>query len=364
MRLLKKASAFVLALALVLPVVSTPDAVAAKKKAPELLFKTTDALPDTTQTIYIEKNGAKILKTAWSTSKKDVAKLTKKKKTQADIKTGGAGDTSAKITAKVKYKIGKKVKTKKLTCKVNVVWLAVERTAARTNLTDGNTELAIYFNLSTTNINKYDSVPEEGEILDVGYWTTSVDNVVEVVNTSAASGEAVKVSKVTDSDYRGRPIVTIDLGKPVTEPTSYHVTLMGFKGAGSKMIVETDVTADPQKVTLSQVEWRNPEMKGDISLILTADVPFNVEAAEFVPENNTFIKVKDENGKELPITDIIPTTNKVVGDELIINLKGGADSKKFTVEYNNSLASNYIDPTKVYYFTESTLVVDKYTTNE
>ena len=73
---------------------------------------------------------------------------------------------------------------------------------------------------------------------------------------------------------------------------------------------------------------------------------------------------KDENGKELPITDIIPTTNKVVGDELIINLKGGADSKKFTVEYNNSLASNYIDPTKVYYFTESTLVVDKYTTNE
>ena len=47
-----------------------------------------------------------------------------------------------------------------------------------------------------------------------------------------------------------------------------------------------------------------------------------------------------------------------------INLKGGADSKKFTVEYNNSLASNYIDPTKVYYFTENTLVVDKYTTTE
>ena len=46
MRVLKKASAFVLALALVLPVVSTPDAVAAKKKAPELLFKTTDALPE------------------------------------------------------------------------------------------------------------------------------------------------------------------------------------------------------------------------------------------------------------------------------------------------------------------------------
>ena len=130
------------------------------------------------------------------------------------------------------------------------------------------------------------------------------------------------------------------------------------------MIVQTDVTADPQKVTLSQVEWLNQEMKGDISLILTADVPFNVEAAEFVPENNTFIKVKDENGKELPITDISATTNKVAGDMLIINLKGGADSKKFTVEYNNSLASNYIDPTKVYYFTENTLVVDKYTTNE
>ena len=50
------------------------------------------------------------------------------------------------------------------------------------------------------------------------------------------------------------------------------------------------------------------------------------------------------------------------GDMIIINLKGGADSKKFTVEFNNSLASIYIDPTEVYYFTENSVVVDKYTT--
>ncbi|MBO6107958.1 MAG: hypothetical protein J6P16_00970, partial [Eubacterium sp.] len=320
--------------------------------------------PGTTQTVYIDDNDTKIIKTTWKTANKEIAKLTKKKKAKANFKAGDAGEQSTKITANVKYKVGKKVKTKKLTCKIKVVWLGIETADARTNLNDGNTELAISFNLATSNINKYDSVPEEGEILDVGYWTDNADKVVEVTETSAASGEAVKVSKVTNSDYRGRPVVTIDLGKALTEKTSYHVTLMGFKGSGSKMIVQTDITADPQKITLSQVEWRNPENKGDISLTLSTDHPFNVYMSdtEYDAENNTYIKVKDENGKELTIVDIIVATDKTEGDQIIINLKGGADSKKFTVEYNNAFASNYIDPTKVYYFSEYTLVVDKETT--
>lgn len=376
MKTFKKTGAFVLAMALALPVIAAPESDAAKK-APALLLKTVEALPDSTGVIYIDDNNTKILKTTWSTKNKSIANLKKKKKTKATFKAGSAGETSTKVTAKVKYKVGKKVKTKKLTCKVKVVWLAVESAYARTNLDNGNTELALSFNLATKNINKYDSVPEEGEIVDVGYWTTNADSVVEVTKipaasgeavsadndheTHAASGEAVKVSKVSDTDYRGRPVVTIDLGTAITEKTSFHVTLMGFKGCGSKMILQADVAADPQKITLSQVEWRNPEKKGNVSLILTANETFNVYGPEYDAANNTFIKVKDENGKELQIQDIIPASDKKEGDLIIINLKGGADSKKFTVEYNNAFASNYIDPTQLYYFTEYSLVVDKYT---
>ena len=288
MKGLKKTGVMLLAFAMTVPMITAPQKKAeAAKKAPSLLFTSTKALPDTSQTIYIEKNGAKILKTTWKTGDSTVAELSRKKKTQVDFKVGGAGDTSTKVTAKVKYKVGKKVKTKKLTCKVKVVWLSIERAAARTNQTDGNTELAVYFNLPTTNINKYDSVPEEGEIVDMGYWTTNADKVAEVTDTSSASGGAVNVAKVTDSDYRGRPVVTIDLGKPITEKTTYHVTLMGYKGSGSKMIIETDITADPSKVTLLQVEYRNPEQKGNIALTLSTDVPFNVTSPEFDLANNT-----------------------------------------------------------------------------
>ena len=360
MKRVKKTGVMLLALALAVPMIAAPQKKAeAAKKAPSLLFSSTKALPDTSQTIYIEKNGAKILNTTWKTGDKTVAELSRKKKTQVDFKAGGAGDTSTKVTAKVKYKVGKKVKTKKLTCKVKVVWLSIERAAARTNQTDGNTELAIYFNLSTTNINKYDSVPEEGEILDVGYWTTNADKVAEVTETSSASGEAAKIAKVTDSDYRGRPIVTIDLGKPVTEKTSYHVTLMGYKGAGSKMIIETDITADPKKVTLTQVGYFNQENKGNISLILSTDVPFNVQAPEFDPTYNTYVKVLGEDGKELSVDNVVVATDKTEGDQIIINLKGGADSKKFTIELNNAFCANFADPTKLYYLAENSVVVDK-----
>ena len=67
--ILKKFSAVVLALALVVPAISVPAAEAAAK-APVLTFKQMQILPDSSETIYIEKNKAKILKTTWSTSKK------------------------------------------------------------------------------------------------------------------------------------------------------------------------------------------------------------------------------------------------------------------------------------------------------
>ena len=358
--ILKKLSAVVLALALAVPAVSVPAAEAAAK-APELTFKQMQILPDSSETIYIEKNKAKILKTTWSTSKKSVVDLAKKKKTSVQVKSGGSGDTTAKVTAKVKYKIGKKVKTKKLTCKVNVVWLGVENAGAHTNQDDSHTVLAIYFNQLAKNINKYDVVPEEGEVYIAGEWTTNVSSVVEVTD---ASGSAVAVEKVTYMENRG-PRLWIDLGTEITEKTSYHVTLMGFKGCGSKMMIQTDIEVNPIDITLTQKGYLNPENKGDISLIIAADPKhnFSVNMPEYDAAYNTYLKVKDENGKELPVTDIIPTTMTKEGDQMVINLKGGADSKKFTIEMTNAFMANFGDPTKVYNILTKTVVVDNYTPN-
>lgn len=359
--ILKIVSAIVFALVLAVPAVSAaPDSDAAAK-APELTFTHMEILPDSTQQIYIEKNKAKILKTTWGTSKKSVVNLAKKKKTSVNVKSGGAGDTSAMVTAKVKYKLGGKVKTKKLTCKVKVVWLGIDAAGAMTDQYDSHTVLTVYFNQLAKNINKYDVVPEEGEVYIAGEWTTNAGSVVEVTD---ASGSAVAVEKVSYLENRG-PRLWIDLGTEITEKTSYHVTLMGFKGCGSKMIIQKDIDVKPIDIVLSQIGFLNPENKGDISLAIAADPThlFNVNMPEYDKANNTYLKVIDENGKELEVVDIIPVTREKEGDHIIINLKGGADSKKFTVEMTNAFMANFGNPTSVYNLLTKTLVVDNYTPN-
>ena len=74
-------------------------------------------------------------------------------------------------------------------------------------------------------------------------------------------------------------------------------------------------------------------------------------------------KTTTVDGKELPVTDIIPTTMTKEGDQMVINLKGGADSKKFTIEMTNAFMANFGDPTKVYNILTKTVVVDNYTPN-
>ena len=107
--------------------------------------------------------------------------------------------------------------------------------------------------------------------------------------------------------------------------------------------------------------WLREKYKGDIALTLSTDVPFNLGMPAFDPANNTYIKVKDDKGQELKVTDVVPSTVKDEGDQVIILLKGGADSKSFTVELNNAFMANFGDPTAVYDLTAKTIVVDKLT---
>ncbi len=360
MRVLKKTGAVVLAMALAVPAIASAPQSDAAAKAPELTFTETQILPDASQTVYIESNKTKIVKTTWKTSDKKVITLSKKKKKTVDIKAVGPGETSAKVTAKVKYKVGKKVKTKKLTCKVNVVWFDIDVAGAMSSSIDGHTILTLYFNQLSENITPYDTVPDEGEVVIAGAWTTNAASVAEVtdITADAASGSPVFVERVAYADNRG-PRLFIDLGKEITEKTKYHVTVMGFKGCGSKSIVQTDIEVAPIKVEVSQVGYLNPENKGDISLILKANELFNVYALEYDKANNNYLKVKDDKGNELPVTDIIPTSVDKEGDQLVVNLKGGADSKFFTVEMTTAFLANYMDPTKVYDLTTKTVEVNK-----
>ena len=120
-RAFRRATAFVLAAALTLSAPVATNASAASKKVPSLSVKKKtlyyNKAGKKSFTLKVKKNKVKkIVKTKWTTSKKSVAKLSSKKKTQVKVLAKKKG--TAKITAKVTYKAGSKTKTKKLVCKV------------------------------------------------------------------------------------------------------------------------------------------------------------------------------------------------------------------------------------------------------
>ena len=120
-RTIRKAMAFVMAAALtVSSLVVSPSADAASKKAPKLAKSKKTLYYNKSGkksfTLKLKKNKAKIKSVTWKTSKKSVAKLSKKKKTSVKVTAKKKG--TAKIKAVVKYTLNGKSKKKTLTCTV------------------------------------------------------------------------------------------------------------------------------------------------------------------------------------------------------------------------------------------------------
>ena len=120
-RTIRKAMAFVMAAALtVSSLVVSPTADAASKKAPKLAKSKKTLYYNKSGkksfTLKLKKNKAKIKSVTWKTSKKSVAKLSKKKKTSVKVTAKKKG--TAKIKAVVKYTLNGKSKKKTLTCTV------------------------------------------------------------------------------------------------------------------------------------------------------------------------------------------------------------------------------------------------------
>lgn len=118
---LKRFTARLLAAALVVTTIGgslTVSDVSAAAKAPKLSAKNKTVNVGKSFKLKLKKKGIKIKKTTWKTNKKKVAAISKSKKTSVKVTAKSAGD--AKITATVKYTVGKKAAAKKLVCKVKV----------------------------------------------------------------------------------------------------------------------------------------------------------------------------------------------------------------------------------------------------
>ncbi|MCI8306566.1 MAG: endo-1,4-beta-xylanase [Lachnospiraceae bacterium] len=106
-----------MAVAMLGGVYSAPGADAAAK-TPKLGTTRKTVNTGASFTLKLKSNKTKIKSTKWKAAKKKIVGLTKPKKTSVKVK--GKAEGKSKVTATVKYKSGKKVKTKKLTCNVTV----------------------------------------------------------------------------------------------------------------------------------------------------------------------------------------------------------------------------------------------------
>ena len=125
--MLARAVAAVLTVALIGGSYSAPTADAAKAKAPKLSKSSKTLEVKKSFTLKVKSNKTKIKSTKWKAAKKKYIKLSKQKKTSVKI-TGKAEGTS-KVTATVKYKVGKKSFTKKLKATIKVKAAAVPTAA-------------------------------------------------------------------------------------------------------------------------------------------------------------------------------------------------------------------------------------------
>ena len=168
---MKRVAVTTLALMLAVPAVATAPKAEAAKKAPKMGIKSMSMLSGSTNDfLYIDANGTKIKKTSWATSNKSVVDIVKKSKKNVTLKAANVGGESAKITAKVKYKSGKKTKTKKLTASVSVDWLKIESIGSYMDADDGTTGITVFFGEQTpSNSVPFDVKYEEGYMYE-GYW--------------------------------------------------------------------------------------------------------------------------------------------------------------------------------------------------
>ena len=246
--------------------------------------------------IKVKKNNAKkLLGTSWSFDKsgKDVLILSETGRNYALISSRSsinAGSIKAHLYAKVSYRVGKKTKTKKLTCTITVKTPTsdvtelpsetvvppssvvtppptglipptpvpgttqaptVAPTATPTPVTSLNivssytnayverdyyhTIISIGFNKNYVQQQAYDYIPSSGDptVTDIGYWTTNVARVARVYRVQDKKFYEVGINRIIRPARTGNyDKVLIDLSTDRYEGT-YMVYLYGFRADGT-----------------------------------------------------------------------------------------------------------------------------------
>ena len=246
--------------------------------------------------IKVKKNNAKkLLGTSWSLDKsgKEALILSETGRNYALVSSRSsinAGSITAHLYAKVSYRVGKKTKTKKLTCKVtiktptsDVTELPTETvvppstgvtppptglipptpvpgttqaptvapTATPTPVTSLNivssytkayverdyyhTIISVGFNKNYVQQQAYDYIPSSGDptVTDIGYWTTNVAKVARVYRVQDKKFYEVGINRIIRPARTGNyDKLLIDLSTDRYEGT-YMVYLYGFRADGT-----------------------------------------------------------------------------------------------------------------------------------
>ena len=221
MKLLRKQLAFLMSMALVVSLMSTGEAEAAKKPA---LSKTKLSINVGKSKKITVKNAKKKAKVTWKTSKKSIAKITKKKtKGKPYAKVKGVKKGKATITAV--YKLGKT--KKKLKCKVTVK-------AATSGKTDGAV---------TTPPNNATAAPSNAATAAPSDGTTAApsDNASATPSDGATATPSDGTTAAPSDNASATPSDgTTATDTPVITPAPTDLDLSGTVALNGEVTVEED----------------------------------------------------------------------------------------------------------------------------
>ena len=240
-RITARVAAFALAAALVAPQAVVPVA-SAKTTVPTLSVVQKTITVGKTFILKVNKNATtKIVSTDWDVNDAgdDRIDLLNDKKKSVKIKAESAG--KAVVIAKIKYKLGKTVKTKKQKCRVTVKKAATPTAAPTTAPTTAptaaptaapSTTVNPVFNATQTSFDLNFTTPmacsvaKDSSDTTGSIWTTKANQIASV-SWQGADTYKLKITKVTLSNDGKKVSVFVDPGK-VRNGARFDVTLVGF----------------------------------------------------------------------------------------------------------------------------------------